>query len=105
MKIVGLIDKDTAIGFRLSGIKELYITNGDVTKKWDEIIKRNDIGIILITEKNAEEIKNRLNNFRLINTIPIIVEIPDKKGRSISHIDYISSLIKKAVGVEIIKDK
>ena len=104
MKIAGLIDNDTAIGFRLAGLKELYITNGDTSKKWDEIIERDDIGIIFITEKNAEEIKNKLNNFRLKNTLPIIVEIPDKNGRIISHTDYISSLIKKAVGVEINKD-
>jgi len=105
MKIAGLIDKDTAIGFRLSGVKDLYITNGDSSKKWDEIIERDDVGVIFITEKNAEEIKNKLNDFRLKNTLPIIVEIPDKNGRIITHIDYISSLIKKAVGVEIIKDK
>jgi hypothetical protein len=29
------------------------------------------------------------------------VEIPDKQGRKSDHIDYISYLIKKAVGMEI----
>jgi len=105
MKIAGLIDNDTAIGLRLAGLKDLYISNGNIYEKWDEIIKRDDIGIILITEKNAEIIKNRLDIFRLKNNIPIIVEIPDKNGRIISHVDYISNLIKKAVGIEIIKDK
>lgn len=105
MKIAGLFDKDTAIGFRLAGVKELYITNGDLLKKWNEITTREDIGLIFITEKNAEDIRIRLNDFRLRNTIPIVVEIPDKRGRIINHIDYISSLIKKAVGVEIIIDK
>lgn len=105
MKIAGLLDKDTAIGFKLAGIRDIYISNKDTQKKWDEIIERDDIGIILITEKIANEIKTKLNDFRLRNTIPIILEIPDKNGRLIDHIDYISSLIKKAVGVEIIKDK
>lgn len=105
MKIAGLLDKDTAIGFKLAGIRDIYISNNDTQKKWDEIIERDDIGIILITEKIANEIKTKLNDFRLRNTIPIILEIPDKNGRLIDHIDYISSLIKKAVGVEIIKDK
>ena len=103
MKIAGLLDKDTAIGFRLAGIKELYISNGDSLKKWEEITKNNDIGIIFITEKIANDIKNKLKDFRIKNNIPIIVEIPDKDGRIIEHIDYISNLIKKAVGVEIIK--
>ena len=105
MKITGLFDKDTAIGFQLAGVKDLYITNGDFLKKWNKITNRDDVGLIFITEKNADEIRNQLNEFRLRNTIPIVVEIPDKNGRIIAHIDYISSLIKKAVGVEIIKDK
>ena len=104
MKLSALVDKDTAIGLRLSGLKDIYIAEEDASKKWDEIIKRDDIGIIIITEKIAEEIKNRLYTFRMKKTIPIIVEIPDKYGK-ITHIDYISNLIKKAVGIEIIKDK
>jgi V/A-type H+-transporting ATPase subunit F len=104
MKLSALVDKDTAIGLRLSGLKDIYISEGDSSNKWEEIIKRDDIGIIIITEKIADEIKNKLYNFRIKKTIPIIVEIPDKHGR-ISHIDYISNLIKKAVGIEIIKDK
>ena len=103
MKITGLLDKDTAIGFRLAGVKDLYISDGDSLNKWDEIIKQDDIGIIFITEKIAKEIRNKLNDFRMKNNIPIIVEIPDKNGRIKDHTDYISNLIKKAVGVEIIK--
>lgn len=105
MKITGLLDKDTATAFRLAGIKDIYISNGNALKKWEEIIQRNDIGIILITERISDEIKIKINDFRLKNTIPIIVEVPDKNGRIVDHIDYISNLIKKAVGVDIIKDK
>ena len=105
MKITALLDEDTASGFRLAGIKDIYISNDNTNKKWDEIISRDDIGIIFITEKNAEVIKNKLNDFRLKNNIPIILEIPDKNGRIKEHIDYTSNLIKKAVGVDIVKDK
>jgi V/A-type H+-transporting ATPase subunit F len=104
MKIAGLFDKDTATAFRLAGIKDIYICNGDSLKKWNEIIEKDNIGLILITERIAEDIKIKLNDFRLRNTIPIIIEIPDKNGRITDHIDYISNLIKKAVGVDIIKD-
>ena len=104
MKIAGLFDKDTATAFRLAGIKEIYISNGDALTKWDEMIEKEDIGLILITEKIADNIKTKLNDFRLRNTIPIVIEIADKDGRIPDHIDYISGLIKKAVGVEIIKD-
>ena len=44
-----------------------------------------------------------LKDYRISHDTPIIVEIPDKKGRIKDHQDYISHLIKKAVGVEIKK--
>ena len=105
MKIAGLLDKDSAIGFRLAGIKDIYISNNDNLGIWSELVKRDDVGIIFINQKIAEDIKIKLDDFRLRNTIPIIIEIPDKNGRIVGHIDYISDLIKKAVGVEISKDK
>jgi V/A-type H+-transporting ATPase subunit F len=103
MKIIGICDKDTAIGLRLAGVKDLYIPNGNAINIWNEISDRNDIGIIFINEKIVEDIYDRLNDYRIRNILPIIVEIPDKQGRKRDHIDYISNLIKKAVGVEISK--
>ena len=105
MKIVGICDNDTAIGLRLTGVEDLYIPNGDAVKIWNEISDRTDIGVVFITEKIAEKIGKRLIDYRIRNILPIIVGIPDKKGRRIDHMDYVSHLIKKAVGVEISKDK
>jgi len=103
MKLIGICDKDTAVGLRLAGVKDLYIPNGNLINIWNEISDRNDIGVIFITEKIVEDIYDRLYDYRLRNILPIIVEIPDKKGRRRDHLDYISNLIKKAVGVEVIK--
>jgi len=105
MKMTALCDKDTAVGLRLAGIKEMYIPNEDAIKIFNEISKREDIGIIFVTEKIAEELRRELKDFRLRNNIPIILEIPDKKGRLQGHVDFVSHLIKKAVGVEISKEK
>ena len=101
MKIVGICDNDTAIGLRLTGIEDLYIPNGDAVKIWNEISDRNDIGVVFITEKIAEDIGKRLTDYRTRNIFPIIVEIPDKKGRRKDHVNFVSQLIKKAVGVEV----
>jgi len=103
MKLIGICDKDTAVGLRLAGVKDLYIPNGNLINIWNEISDRNDIGVIFITEKIVEDIYDRLYDYRLRNILPIIVEIPDKMGRRRDHLDYISNLIKKAVGVEVIK--
>ena len=103
MKIAAFCDKDTAMGFRLSGIKEIYIGEENEITTWNKIIEKDDIGIILINEDIVEKLGKILNEFRLRNNIPIIIEIPDKKGRKKDHIDYISYLIKRAVGIELKK--
>ena len=103
MKLAAICDKDTAVGLKLAGIKEMYIPEGNTEKIWNEISEKEDIGIIFITEKIADELKRDLKDFRTRNNIPIIIEIPDKSGRKKDHIDFVSQLIKKAVGVEVNK--
>ena len=105
MKIAALCDKDTAVGLQLAGIKETYVSDKDTRNLWSEISEREDIGIVFITEKVAEELQRELKDFRLQNNIPIILEIPDKKGRLKDHVDFVLHLIKKAVGVEISKER
>jgi len=103
MKIAGICDNDAAMGLRLAGIKEVYVPNGDAVKIWNEISDREDIGIVFITEKIVEDIGKYLKDYRIRNNVPIVVEIPDKKGRRSEHLDFVSHLIKKAVGVEVDK--
>ena len=103
MKIAGICDNDTAMGLRLAGIKEIYVPDEDAVKIWNELSERDDIGIVFITEKIAEDIEKYLKDYRIRNNIPIILEIPDKKGRISDHVDFVSHLIKRAVGVEIVK--
>ena len=105
MKLAALSDKDTAVGLRLAGIQELYVPNGNVKEIWNQISERDDIGILFITEKISEDLGKYLKEFRIRNNIPIIVEITDKKGRMKDNVDFVSHVIKKAVGVEISKER
>lgn len=101
MKLAALCDNDTAVGFRLAGVQELFVPNGNVKELWNQISEREDIGILFVTEKVSEDLGKYLKDFRIRNNIPIIVEIPDKKGRIKDHVDFVKHLIKKAVGIEI----
>jgi len=101
MKIAVLCDKDTAVGFRLAGLKDLFVPDTNVREIWNKISEHDDIGILFVTERIAEDLGKYLKDYRMIHDTPIIVEIPDKKGRMKVHVDFISQLIKKAVGVEI----
>jgi len=105
MKLAGFCDKDTATGLRLAGVKELFVSDGDELPLWNRIKERDDIGILFITEEIVRTLDKHLKDHRLIHNVPIIIEIPDKKGRKTDHVDFVSHLIKKAVGIEVDKEK
>ncbi|RLG30662.1 V-type ATP synthase subunit F [Methanosarcinales archaeon] len=103
-------DPETAMGFRLAGVKDVYEyedgveDGGEVARLLDKLA-REDFAIIIINERFAAEAKNR-NKIREINAkkrgvIPIIIEVPDKKGPMTKEIDEIMRLIKRAVGVAV----
>jgi V/A-type H+-transporting ATPase subunit F len=101
MKLAAICDKDTAVGLRITGIHELIIPEDNPVNTLDQIVEREDIGVVFITEKIAKDISKYLKDFRMQHDTPIIIEIPDKKGRLKGHVDFISHLIKKAVGIDI----
>ena len=103
MKIMAICDNDTATGLRLAGIQNCFVSKDNSLLLFDELTQRSDIGILFITEKIAEQIGKQLKDFRLRYDLPIIVEIPDKKGHPEGHVDFISHLIKRAVGIDISK--
>jgi V/A-type H+-transporting ATPase subunit F len=103
MKLAAIVDSDTAVGLRLGGIHEVYIPGDSPRTVLDQIEDQEDIGVLFITEEIADTMQNDLKEFRLRHDTPIIVEIPNKQGRSKDHVDYISHLIKKAVGIDITK--
>ncbi|KYK22929.1 hypothetical protein AYK25_07005 [Thermoplasmatales archaeon SM1-50] len=103
MRLAAICDRDTAMGLRLAGIQELFIPKTNPHNIFNEISQRNDIGIIFITESIAQGLSKDLKDFRLMHDIPIIVEIPDKKGRRGDQVDFVSHLVKKAVGIDISK--
>ncbi len=103
MKLAAFCDSDTATGFHLAGLKEIFVPDGNEKDIWFNIIERDDIGVLFITEEIANSINEYLKDFRLRNSVPIIVEIPDKHGRKEGRVDFVSRLIKKAVGIEVNK--
>ena len=107
MKLVAFCDSDTATGFRFAGVKDIFIPEGNEREIWNKIIERSDIGILFITEKISQGLDRYIRDFRLTKNVPIILEIPNKKGRIKDHVDFVSHLIKKAVGVDVYikKDK
>jgi len=106
MEIALIGDRHTVYGFRLAGLRKTFLTEDMEQEDTRRILRElygGNIGIILITEKIAEKIRNLLkeaDRFRKGIT-PIIVEIPDSGGPLINKADPLRKLIKRTVGFEL----
>jgi len=100
MKIAVLGDKDTALGFRLAGAHEVYsfedtpLDMERLRNKLKELVERDDIGIILITERFVGKVE--LPEV----TVPIILQVPDKSGSRLGE-EAIKEIVRRAIGVEL----
>jgi len=101
-------DPDTAAGFRLAGVKEVYEYSSegemDIARVLDNLT-REDVAIIIVNERFAADTRIRAKikeiNAQKQGVIPIIVEVPDKKGPMKKELDEIGQLIKRAVGIAV----
>ncbi|RBQ24076.1 V-type ATP synthase subunit F [Candidatus Methanobinarius endosymbioticus] len=97
-------DIDTVTGFQLAGVKinKVVKTNEDAENALDELMNE-EISIIIITEKIADNIREYIDKKIGSNVLPMIIEIPDKPGPSGRDSDPMGELIKKVIGVEMVK--
>ena len=101
-------DPDTAAGFRLAGVKEVYEYGSeeeeDIARVLDQVA-HEEVAIILINERFAANTRTKEKirelNAKKKTVVPIILEIPDKKGPMEKELDEIGRLIQRAVGVAV----
>lgn len=92
---------DTVVGLRLAGIEgDLVHEESEVRKLLLDAMNREDVGIILITERLASLCPNLVYDLKLNRTRPLIVEIPDRHGSGRSK-DSITRYVREAIGVKI----
>jgi V/A-type H+-transporting ATPase subunit F len=100
-------DPETATGFRLAGVDEVYEPKGGLegeTVRLLDKLTRDEVALIIISERLAAEtkVREKINeiNANKRGVVPVIVTIPDKKGPMKTE-DEIGNLIKRAVGVAV----
>jgi V/A-type H+-transporting ATPase subunit F len=105
MSSVGIIgDMDIVSGFRLGGVKEgIAVNSQEEAENALDTFLDNEISIIIITQKVANEIREHINNKIGSDVLPMIIEIPDKDGSSEGSSDQMADLIKRVIGVEMVK--
>lgn len=102
MKLFCISDNiDTQMGLRLAGIE------GVVVHEYNETIEsikntcsKEDVGIILISEKLFEMCSEFIYEIKLRQKFPLIVEIPDRHGNA-DITNSITKYVQEAIGVKL----
>ncbi|OEC86467.1 MULTISPECIES: V-type ATP synthase subunit F [Methanobacterium] len=102
--IAVIADPDTVTGFKLGGIKTGYpVEDMNKAKTRLEELFKQDFSIIITTEKIGDELRETIDKLTRTSTLPMIIEVPDKTGPSERATDPIGELIKRVIGVEMVK--
>lgn len=101
MKFYVIGDEDTVLGFRLAGIEGQTVRTADETRSaLDEAFTMEDVAVIVIPERLAEQVRDRVNQYLYKTTFPLIIEIPDRLGPMEGR-GSIRDLIRSAVGIHL----
>ncbi|HHZ00899.1 MAG TPA: V-type ATP synthase subunit F [Sedimentibacter sp.] len=94
-------NRDTFVGLRLAGIDgKIVHSREDALNEMKKAIQSNDIGILILTEKILDMIKDEVMEYKIKSGLPLIIEIPDRHG-SARDTSAIEEYIKNSVGAEI----
>ncbi len=94
-------NQDTCLGMQLAGVDGV-IVNGvaEFQNAVNKALSDKEIGILLINENLCSLDENLIDNIKLKQSKPLIVEIPDRYGSGRSE-DFITDYIKDAIGINI----
>ncbi|MEN6330987.1 MAG: V-type ATP synthase subunit F, partial [Smithella sp.] len=93
-------DIHTVSAFRLSGVEGVVSGPDSAQARLEEIIEKNDAGIILMTNDLTDDLQERIKEINLHMPSPVIIEIPgidDAEGFRRSAMSYIS----EALGISL----
>lgn len=101
MKFYVIGDRHTVLGFRLVGIDGVEVTGRDeALAALKEAVNREGVGIVLITERVASEIRDEVEARLYGMGFPLVLEIPDSGGASPDR-PAIEDIVRKAIGISI----
>jgi vacuolar-type H+-ATPase subunit F/Vma7 len=103
-KIATIADAETAAGFALAGVQDVYIheRKEETLTKLDGLLVGEDVGIVFITYRIAEELGFEFRRrMRVKKLLPVVLRIPDKTGW-VPKVDELQEIIRRTVGAEII---
>ena len=105
---------DTQTGMRLAGVEgavvhkreelkeelDKALAAEEVTNAFELALAQPDIGMILVTEKIADDFTEIVNDAKKDQEGPLVLAIPDRHGSALGR-DRITRYVREAIGVKI----
>ena len=92
---------DTKMGMRFAVIEGVVVHEEDeVRRELEKAMAREDIAVILMTEKLVSLCPDIVYELKLNHERPLIVEIPDRHGNGKTK-DSISKYVRDAIGIKL----
>ena len=105
MKYFCIGDEDTVRGFRLAGIEGQIVTTADeAAEALQRVISRSDVGVVIITDAVAADIREQVDTVRLEREIPLLAEVPGPQGPIVGR-KSLRQLVQEAVGIRISQEE
>jgi V/A-type H+-transporting ATPase subunit F len=101
-KIAAIGDKDSVGGLAALGMHVFPVEDGQAAKELLRKLAEGGYAIIYITEKFASQIPAEMDWFSEAFS-PAVIPIPGVSGNTGMGLERISSMVEKAVGVDIFK--
>ena len=102
-KIGVMADKETAIYFRLGGVKNSWVVDSadQAVKTYEDIKAKQAVSLVIVTDTVFNWIKDKIGRGKKEIELPLVVSIPTRKAGVKPQVDLLADLIKRTVGVEI----
>ena len=94
-------DEDTVLGFGLVGVEGTVVAAEDEARDiFSRVIQESEIGVVIITERVADQIREQVDRYVFTEDFPLILEIPDRRGR-IEGRPSLREVANRAIGISV----
>ena len=101
MKFFVIGDQETVLGLRLVGVEgSVAVERDDALTAMKKAVARDDVGVVLVTEKVAAKIRDEVEARLYGVGFPLVLEIPDSSGPMPDRLK-IEEVVRRAIGINV----
>ncbi len=101
MKYFIIGDEDAVLGFGMVGVQGRSARSpAEAQQAFQEALADPEVGVVIITERIAELIRQLVDDYVFTEEFPLIVEVPDRQGRIVGKAS-LREMVNRAIGIKL----